>query len=109
MTQYQIYYFGMGFRERISEAFFWFYMIITTVNFGLMIYCIGNFVKYWVKPDLLCNQEGLLKAMNAAISYDSISLLFLFLIFFVAVNLKIDEMMPFFYHGLPPFIFEIAF
>ena len=90
MTQYQIYYFGIGFRDRISEVFFWFYMTATTLNFGLMLYCLFMFVKYWLKPDKFCNQEDLIKGMNAAIGYDSISLLFLFMIFLSAVNMNLN-------------------
>ena len=84
-------------------------MIAATVNFGLILYCLSSFLKYWFKPEILANQEGILKGMNAAITYDAICLLLLFFIFWVAVNMKIGQMMHFFYHGFPPFIFEISF
>ena len=84
-------------------------MILTTLNFGFIFYCIAMFVIYLTKPNELKNQSGLIKAMNAAIAYDAISVLLLFCIFLAAVNMKLNQMMAFFYHGLPPFVFEIVF
>lgn len=83
-------------------------MVISSLNFGLIIFCIHDFIQYWIRPDLLRHQKGLVNGMNAAIAYDSISLMLLFLIFFSAVNMKVDEMLPFFYNGIPPFVFEIT-
>jgi len=84
------------------------YMIASVLIFLLIIYTEYKLIKYICNPNEISNIAGLRKALAAAITYDVLALILMFLIFYIANNLDLGQMVHFFYHSVPAYAFEIA-
>ena len=107
-TEYQLLHFGIEFREIISQEAYIGYMVATVLIFFLILYTEFKFFKYFWRPNERSNLGGLRHGLVAAIAYDVLALVLMFLIFYIAVDQELELMIHFFYHGVPPFCFEIA-